>query len=74
MPKIDQQVIADAPFVLPPIAEQRRIVEIFGNLRAVADTIDRRVALGAAVATRIPQAALAMAFRGELVSTEATTP
>lgn len=74
MPKIDQQVIADAPFVLPPIVEQRRIVDIFGNLRAVADTLDRRLALSAAVATRIPQAALALAFRGELVSTEATPP
>jgi type I restriction enzyme S subunit len=56
---------------LPPMPEQAEIVRQVDALFALADAIERRVAVATARAEKLPQAILAKAFAGELVPTEA---
>jgi type I restriction enzyme, S subunit len=60
-----------AKIPLPPLSEQREIVQCVRALFDLADTIERRVRMGATRAERLNQGTLAKAFRGELVPTEA---
>jgi type I restriction enzyme S subunit len=56
---------------VPPLGEQREIVQRVGELFAVADRIEARLADARQMADQLTQAVLAKAFRGELVPTEA---
>jgi len=56
---------------LPPLDEQREIVRRVDALFTVAGRIEDHVRKATVWAQRLPQAILACAFRGELVSTEA---
>ncbi len=56
---------------LPPLDEQHEIVRRIEALFALADSIERRLAIAIARTDKVPQAILAKAFRGELVPTEA---
>lgn len=56
---------------IPPLAEQREIVRRVDALFALADSIERRLAVAIARTDKVTQAILAKAFRGELVPTEA---
>jgi type I restriction enzyme S subunit len=60
------------PLPIPPVEEQKLIVERVRALFAFANTIERRVTNAAARADKLTQAILARAFRGELVATEPT--
>ena len=56
---------------VPPLAEQQEIVRRVGELFALADRIEARLADARQMADQLTQAMLAKAFRGELVPTEA---
>ncbi|MEW5826293.1 MAG: restriction endonuclease subunit S [Candidatus Bipolaricaulota bacterium] len=56
---------------LPPVSEQREIVHRVQVLFTLADEIETHVRAATGRAARLPQAILARAFRGELVTTEA---
>lgn len=56
---------------VPPADEQVEIVRVVHNLFTIADTIERRVTAATTRADKLPQAILAKAFSGDLVSTEA---
>jgi type I restriction enzyme S subunit len=58
-------------FPLPPLEEQHEIVRRVEALYVLADKIEQHVRASTMRAERLPQAILARAFRGELVSTEA---
>jgi type I restriction enzyme S subunit len=68
---INASKIAQMPLPLPPLAEQHEIVRRVDALFALADSIERRLAVAIARTDKLPQAILAKAFRGELVPTEA---
>jgi type I restriction enzyme S subunit len=57
--------------VIPPLEGQAEIVRRVDALFALADSIERRLAVAIARTDKVPQAILAKAFRGELVPTEA---
>ena len=59
------------PVPLCSMEEQDEIVRRVDALFALADSIERRLAVAIARTDKIPQAILAKAFRGELVPTEA---
>jgi type I restriction enzyme S subunit len=56
---------------LPPPPEQQEIVRRVGELFALADSIEARLADARQMADQLTQSVLAKAFRGELVPTEA---
>jgi type I restriction enzyme S subunit len=56
---------------LPPFPEQREIVRRVGELFAMADAVEVKLAAARRRADSLAQAVLAKAFRGELVLTEA---
>ena len=68
---INLQILRDLEIPLPPITEQAAIVERAQQLLAQAATNEASTAAATRCATKIPQAILAKAFRGELVPTEA---
>lgn len=70
-PNVNAKTIEAFPVPLPPLSEQHRIIAEVERLFALADTIERRVAVAAARAEKLPQAILAKAFSGDLVPTEA---
>lgn len=59
------------PVPLPPLEEQQEIVRRVEALFALADAVERRVAVARKQADALPQAILARAFGGKLVPTEA---
>ncbi len=59
------------PVPVPPLVEQREIVRRIDELFAFADNIERHVAAAEEKAERTRRTVLALAFRGELVPTEA---
>jgi type I restriction enzyme S subunit len=71
MPKIDQQIILDFPLQLPPMKEQKEIVQRVTILLKLASQIEERVSTATVRSDRLTQSILAKAFRGELVPTEA---
>lgn len=68
MPKINQQAVLAAPAVLPPLDEQLEVVRRMKALLAFADQLDRRYDMSRKLVGKFTPAALAKAFRGELVS------
>jgi type I restriction enzyme S subunit len=71
MPKVNIEDVVRLPIPVAPLAEQREIVRRVGELFALADRIEDRLADARRMADQITQAVLAKAFRGELVPTEA---
>jgi type I restriction enzyme, S subunit len=59
------------PVPVPPVDEQHEIVRRVEKLFALADAVEKRVAVARKQADALPQAILARAFSGELVPTEA---
>lgn len=68
MPKINQQTVLAAPAVVPPLDEQLEVVRRMETLLAFADQLDRRYYTSQKLVGKFTRAALAKAFRGELVS------
>lgn len=71
MPKIDQQTILDFPLELPPMTEQKEIVQRVTVLLTLASKIEERINAAIVRSAKLTQSILAKAFRGELVPTEA---
>jgi type I restriction enzyme S subunit len=65
------ELVRNLPIPLPGEDEQYEIVRRVDALFALADSIERRLAVAIARTDKLPQAILAKAFRGELVPTEA---
>jgi type I restriction enzyme S subunit len=70
-PGLNLDNLRNVEISLPPLDEQAEIVRQVDALFALADAIERRVAVATARAEKLPQAILAKAFAGELVPTEA---
>ena len=66
-PYVNQDVLNDAVFALPPVAEQKTIVDLLNTTRAFVDRQLRVLASSEAELTQLDQSILAKAFRGELV-------
>jgi type I restriction enzyme S subunit len=71
MPRINVEHARSVPVAVPPLPEQREIVRRVDALFALADGVEAKLAAARRRVERIIQAALAKAFRGELVPTEA---
>jgi type I restriction enzyme S subunit len=69
--KLNREAMDTIPIALPPVAEQREIVRRVGELFAVADAVEGKLAAARRRVEGLTQAVLAKAFRGELVPTEA---
>jgi type I restriction enzyme S subunit len=65
-PHLSFEQLKMTPILLPPVAEQRRIVARIGVLFTQADAIERAVEVAGRRAEKVDQAILARAFRGEL--------
>jgi type I restriction enzyme S subunit len=70
-PRITTKQLRALRVPLCSMQEQREIVGRVSALFALADSIERRLAIAIARTDKLPQAILAKAFRGELVPTEA---
>lgn len=70
-PGYNTQLLESVLVPVPPLAEQQAIVHRVKDLFALADEIERRVAVAMSRAERVTQTILAEAFRGELVPSEA---
>ncbi|MDF4349644.1 restriction endonuclease subunit S [Vibrio sp. L85] len=66
MPKINQQVVSNAPISLPTLAEQHEIVSRVARLFAGADATEQQVNQALERVNNLTQSILAKAFRGEL--------
>lgn len=66
MPKINQQVVSNAPISLPMLAEQHEIVSRVARLFAGADATEQQVNQALERVNNLTQSILAKAFRGEL--------
>ena len=66
-PNISQGIIQNLNVPLPPLAEQRVIVEQVETLFHFADEVEQHVAAATAHTNHLTQSILARAFRGELV-------
>lgn len=71
LPHITGTSLADFSFALPPLDEQGEIARRVEALFGLADAIERRVEAATKQADALTQSILALAFRGELVPTEA---
>ena len=69
--KLNREAMDRIPVPLPPLNEQQEIVRRGGELFALADRVETRLADARQMADQLTQAVLAKAFRGELVPTEA---
>jgi len=68
---LNLEILRTLPVPLPSVVEQHEIVRCVGALFGLADRIEQHVGAGTLGAEKLSQAALAKAFRGELVPTEA---
>jgi type I restriction enzyme S subunit len=66
-PRLNQQQVKSLPIPLPPILEQRAIVNRIETLFHRTSKVEERVAAATSHADRLTQSILAKAFRGELV-------
>lgn len=66
MPKINQQVVSDAPISLPPLDEQREILRRIKECFTLTDHIEQQVNVVLAHVNNLTQSILAKAFCGEL--------
>ena len=66
MPKINQQVVSNAPISLPTLAEQHEIVSRVARLFASADATEQQVNQALERVNNLTKSILAKAFRGEL--------
>jgi type I restriction enzyme S subunit len=66
-PNISRELIYEQPFVLPPLAEQKRIVAKIESTTAKIDAIEKAVTEAEALLEKYRESLLAKAFRGELV-------
>ena len=65
--KLTQQALMTAPFALPPLAEQTRIVAEVERRLSVVEELEAVVSANLQRATRLRQSILQKAFTGELV-------
>jgi len=65
--KLTQQALNSLPIPVPPKAEMREIVARAKHLLRLADRIEERVRAALSTSAKLGSAALAKAFRGELV-------
>ncbi|MCZ7607037.1 MAG: restriction endonuclease subunit S [Planctomycetota bacterium] len=70
-PALNGRKVRALPMPLPPLEEQRQIVERARMMLTVADEIEVSTDLAIRKSELVPQAILAKALRGELVPTEA---
>jgi type I restriction enzyme S subunit len=70
-PGINGKILKAIAIPTPPISEQAEIVRRVDDLFKLADTVEKRVAVGTRVVEKATQVILTKAFRGELVPTEA---
>lgn len=68
MPKINQQVVSNAPISLPPLDEQQEIVHRVEEFFTFANHIAQQVNSALARINNLTQSILAKAFRGELTA------
>jgi type I restriction enzyme S subunit len=71
VPQINHPDIEELEVPIPPVSEQRAIVERVGALFNLADMVEKRLAAAQANVSKLPQTILSKAFRGKLVPTEA---
>lgn len=64
---INQQDVKSTAIALPPLDEQKEIVQRVENLFKLADQIEQRYQKARVYVDKLPQSILAKAFRGELV-------
>ena len=65
-PKMNQAQMNCIPIALPPLAEQRRIVEKVGDLMRWCDALEARLSAAQTTATHLLDATLDRALKGEL--------
>jgi type I restriction enzyme S subunit len=63
MPKINQEVLLNAPIPLPPLAEQHRIVAKVDELMALCDQLEQQLSQGDQQRRRLLEAVLAEALQ-----------
>lgn len=63
---LPQRKLATVPVIVPPLSEQRRIVEYLDGVQAQVDELKRLQTASAAELERLEGAVLARAFRVEL--------
>ncbi len=68
---INSEEIKSLPISLPPLPEQRRVVEQFSALEQAAAAVEQRIKAAMNRTVMVPQSVLAKAFIGQLVPTEA---
>ena len=66
MPKVNQQVVSNAPVSVPALVEQQEIVRRIGKLFDGADATEQQVNQALERVNNLTQSILAKAFRGEL--------
>ena len=67
MANLNQKVLANTPFPLPPLEEQKEIVRQVDKLFALADKLETHYQNAKFSIDKLSQSVLAKAFRGELV-------
>jgi type I restriction enzyme S subunit len=65
--KLTKKALMSAPFMLPPLAEQKRIVEEIERRLSVIEELESLVATNLQRGVRLRQAILQKAFEGELI-------
>ncbi|MDA0243479.1 MAG: restriction endonuclease subunit S [Chloroflexi bacterium] len=65
--KLTKKALIEAPYALPPLAEQKRIVEEVERRLTLLDALDHTLATTLQRANRLRQAILQRAFTGQLV-------
>lgn len=68
MPKINQQVVSNAPISLPPLDEQQKIVRRVEEFFTFAEHIEQQANSALARVNSLAPSILAKAFRGELTA------
>jgi type I restriction enzyme S subunit len=72
MPKINQEVLLNAPLPLPPLAEQHRIVAKVDELMTLCDQLEQQLSQADQQRRRLLEAVLAEALGGRLPTEEAS--